>query len=78
MQADKTTNFYRVATATAEALIHKDITKEYKKADNKTVIEIKSEAKDLAKALGIVDRVFTTSPKQAYITLKYHRENLRN
>jgi hypothetical protein len=70
MKADKTTNFYKVDTAEVEDLIKKDITKEYKQADDKTVNEIKSEAKDLATKLWIADRIYTTSEKQAYITLR--------
>ena len=78
VQADKTTNFYKLDPKFAENLKLKNITKEYKKADAKVISDINKEAYDIAERLKIADRVYATSEKEAFVTLKDHKENFKN
>ena len=78
VQADKTTNFYKLDPKLAENLKERSITKEYKKADPKVMSDIKKEAVDIAEKLEIANRVYETSEKEAFVTLKDHKENFKN
>ena len=78
VHADKTTNFYKLEPKAAESLKEKSITKEYKKADIKVIKEINEEAKSIAINLKIADRVHVTSKKEAFISIKDHKDNFKN
>ena len=76
--ADKTRNMYEMDKDTHDKLLHENITKSYKKCDNNTYNEINREAKQKATSLGIQDRTTTLAKKQAFITMKDHKENFNN
>ena len=76
--ADKTTNFYKMKIETAEALVEKEIHKEYKKAKPDIVEKLNDEGKSIAMKLELEDRVFATSKQEAFQTLKDHKENFKN
>ena len=76
--ADKTTNFYKVEPQTAEALIKKEITKDYVKAEKVVIIKVTKEAQYIVKKLYIQDRVFATVKQEAFSTLKDHKPNFKN
>ena len=59
-------------------MIEKEINKEYKKAEEDIVKEVIEEAKGIASKLEIDDRVYATSHRQAFITLKDHKPNFQN
>ena len=63
---------------TAEAMIEKEVTKGYKKADTDTVKKLNEEDISIVKKLELEDRVFATSKLEAFHTLKDHKENFKN
>ena len=78
ISADKTSNHYKMPAQSYKSLLDKNIQKEYKKVDQKTVDKVNSKHKELVCKLDIEERVFETSEKQAYITLKDHKDNFNN
>ena len=75
--ADKTTNLYELEKTQCDKLLHSSITSTYKKADEKVIDDINLEVKELATSLNIEDRMECLA-KQAFITLKDHKENFKN
>ena len=59
--ADKSTNYYKADNETYEILLHRNITKDYKKADESVIDKIDKEDRDIAINLEIDDRVYKTS-----------------
>ena len=78
VKADKTTNFYKLDVPQYKRLLEANITKTYKKADKKQLSMMDEEAKAITKNLNIDDQVETTAMKEAFITLKDHKENFVN
>ena len=78
IKADKTTNFYKLEKAEYEEYMHRNVTKEYKKASDKDFEKVTQEDKALASKLDIDDRVYTTAKREAFITLKDHKPNYIN
>ena len=75
---DKSTNFYKLDAAKYNQLLNDNITKAYKKADENQLRKIDTEAKAITKKLRIDDRVEVTAQKEAFITLKDHKDNFAN
>ena len=59
-------------------LLKKNIQKEYKKAKDETVKDITKNHKEIVRNLEIEDRVFKTSEREAFLTLKDHKPNFQN
>ena len=59
-------------------LLNDNITKAYKKSDGNQLKTIDTEAKAITKRLKIDDRVEITAQKEAFITLKDHKDNFSN
>ena len=78
ISADKTSNHYKMSPNSYKSLLDKNIQKEYKKVDQKNVAKVNNKHKELVCKLDIEERVFETSEKQAYITLKDHKDNFNN
>ena len=78
VKADKTTNFYKLDVPNYRRLLEANITKTYKKADKKQLSIMDEEARIITKTLNIDDRVEKTAMKEAFITLKDHKENFVN
>ena len=76
--ADKTTNLYSMHKDQYKKLLHENVTKSYKKSDATVVTGINSEAADIAKSLKLEDKMECYAQKEAFITLKDHKENFRN
>lgn len=76
--ADKTSNFYKVEPADYSKLLDQNITKAYKKASADAVKGIHSVSKSIAAKLDIADRVDTMAEREAYVTLKDHKDNFAN
>jgi hypothetical protein len=76
--ADKTNNFYKMKAAAYSDLLHKNITKSYRKANPDSIISIEAEAKTIATKLALDDRINITAKREAFITLKDHKPNLDN
>ena len=73
--ADKTNNIYEMNSQEHDKFFKDNITKTYKKAPVKLEQSINLEAKNVAKKLNIDDRVEYLAKRQAFITLKDHKEN---
>ena len=76
--ADKTSNMYQVRTQTYNKLLKDNTTRAYKKVDRKEIENINKEAKKIAHDLKIGDRVEKMPEKDAFITLKDHKQNFMN
>ena len=76
--ADKTTNFYRLEPEMYENLLEKNIQKDYKKENESAVKKINLAHSKITKDLDINDRVFRTTERQAFVTLKDHKPNFSN
>ena len=78
LKADKTTNFYKMDKAEYEEYMHRNITKEYKKANQDDFDKVTKEDKAIASNLEIDDRVYSTSKREAFLTIKDHKPNYIN
>ena len=76
--ADKTNNFYKMDTSTYNNLLHKSITKTYKKISTETVLSIEEHSKCIADRMSLGDRINTTAEREAFITLKDLKPNFQN
>ena len=78
VSADKTTNFYRMSEASYNDLLHKNITKTYKKVSPTVASSIENKTKTLVEKLHLADRINITAKRDAFITLKDHKPNFAN
>ena len=76
--ADKTTNLYKISQNHHKELLMKNITKDYKKADKELPEKINKGDKDIATKLELDDRIYSTVERQAFITLKDHKDGFEN
>ena len=76
--ADKTQNYYQVSKDQYEKLLKENITKTYKKASPNTYDEINMDAKRISSDLDLDDRMETMAKREAFITLKDHKDNFAN
>ena len=76
--AEKTTNVYEVDKTTHDKLIMDSITSTYKKANTNTINTINNKAKNIATNLNIADRAERMAERQAFLTLKDHKDNFQN
>lgn len=76
--ADKTTNFYRLKSDQYKELLHRAVTKDYKETSEETTLSITRKDKSTANKLGLDDRIARTAEKEAFITLKDHKNNFHN
>ena len=76
--ADKTRNLYEMEKDQYEKLLRENITKNYKIAKKDAYNKINDEAKEIASDLNIEDRMETIAKKQAFVTLKDHKDNFQN
>ena len=59
-------------------LLHVNITKTYKKAENNQLKKIDEKAKTITEKLRIDDRVETTATREPFITFKDHKDNFES
>ena len=71
--ADKTTNRYLVPPNQYMKMLEKEIQKSYKKENQQNVKKVNVEHAKTAAELEISDRMFVTTPREAFITLKDQR-----
>ena len=76
--ADKTNNFYKVTPDAHKELLDKNITKEYKKVDDTVVKTLNKKDKEIAEELELDDRIYSITRRDAFITLKDHKDNFEN
>ena len=75
---DKTRNFYKMEKNSYKELLNNNITKEYKKVDSNVTDDISKGDKAAAERLEIDDRLYCTQRRDAFITLKDHKQNFIN
>ena len=78
MKADKTSNYYRISTDRHNKLLNENITQKYRKTNSEDVDMINKEPKMITTRLGIDDRVEQLAQRNAFITLKDHKQNFMN
>ncbi len=76
--ADKTRNIYETPLDTYNKLMHDNITKTYKHGSEGTISQIDDELKHISNNLGIGDRIEQMKKREAFISLKDHKENFEN
>ena len=76
--ADKTTNYYELDKDQHDKLLKNSITTTYKKANDNNIHDINNEARNIATELNIQDRAERMAERQAFITLKDHKDNFEN
>ena len=78
VSADKTSNMYKVSKDKYNTLMRENVTAHYEKTNRNTETSINLEARDITDDLDISDRVEPIASKNAYITIKDHKENFPN
>ena len=78
VSADKTTNLYKLPPVQYNKLLSSNITSTYTKQSSNAKSAIDTEARTIAEKLEIADRVEAFAKRDAYITLKDHKENFIN
>ena len=78
VSADKTSNFYPIEKGDYVKLHEKEVNKEYKKAHHQKVKKANNIHKKIVTDLEINDRVFETTKRESFITLKDHKPNFKN
>ena len=76
--ADKTNNFYELNNKDYDDLLQENIIKDYKKKDDEAFDADTKKERDIAAKLELEDRIYQTSKKQAFISLKDHKPNFVN
>ena len=76
--ADKSRNVYETEPARCKKLLSENITKSYKIENEEITDIINEELKDITNNLGIGNRVNVMAEKDAFITLKDHKENFQS
>ena len=75
--ADKTSNRYLVPPGKYLGLMDKEIQKSYKKETPEKVEAVNKEHAKTAEELEIADRMFSTVPREAFLTLKDHKQEFQ-
>ena len=75
---DKSTNYYKVGYKEYSKHLERDITTSYSKSERKDFNNVTKDDKRIAQDLGISERVFKTSERQAFLSYKDHKENFKN
>lgn len=78
VNADKTSNVYEVNKDTYNKLMTDNVTAHYVQTDKHTETSINTETKRITTELKISDRVEPIAHKNAYITVKDHKDNFPN
>ena len=78
VQADKTTNYYKLKKDEYQKLIEKNIHKDYKKTDQDAVKKVVQAEKTIANNIELEDRIEMIAKKEPFVTLKDHKDNFSN
>ena len=77
IEADKTSNKYKLPVPDYKELLNKDIHKDYKKAAPQDLRRATNHQKDIVKSYGLSERVMATQERPARATLKDHKDNFQ-
>ena len=78
VKADKTTDHYKSEPKEYMTLVHKNVTKGYKKADWNVPDAITSVDKKVAEKLGLDDRIEVSANRDPFLTMKDHKPDFMN
>jgi len=78
VKADKTTNHYKTEPKDYVTLVHKNVTKAYKKTNQNVPNVITSVDKKVAEKLGLDDRIEVSANRDSFITMKDHKPDFLN
>ena len=78
VSADKSRHVCKLGQSEYKNLLKEKITKTYQKSDRQKVNNVNSHAKRITEKLPISDRIEKLQEKEAYITMKDHKEDLPN
>ena len=73
--ADKTTNVYAMNPSSYDKLVKENVTKTYKKSNDKLVGELDAKSAKIAERLKLHERIEKLARKEAFVTLKDHKAN---
>ncbi len=76
--ADKSTNVYTTTVDNYNKLLHENVTKAYKIAEENVTDNINEELQSISNKLGISNRIDIMGQRNSYITLKDHKENFQS
>ena len=78
VNADKTSNKYLVAKENYKVMVKKAVTADFKIAKGHDVENANKEHQKIVKDLELTERVFKTTPRDAFITIKDHKDDFMN
>ena len=78
ISTDKSRNICKVSKASYERMMHKNVTKTYKKCNTNKPNSINFKAKQIASKLKVDDRVQKLDENETYLTIKDHKEGFTN
>ena len=78
IKADKSNKYYKMEVKQYSELHKRETEKEYKKSNEKEAKKVTQGDKKIAKKLDLDDRIFKTSNRESFLTLKDHKENFIN
>ena len=78
INADKSSNVYKMDKDTYKKYLRENVTEIYKKSNRDKVNKINTETKKIATKLKIDDRVQQFREAEAFITVKDHKDNFPN
>ena len=76
--ADKTTNFYVMEKSLHDKLLLNSISSSYKKVSGNIIHTINQDAQQIVTEMNIHDRAEQIAERQAFVTLKNHKDNFLN
>ena len=74
VNADKSSNIYKLSKDDYNKYMLENITKTYKKCNKTKVNQINYQAKTIIEKLGIIDRVEKIQESEAFVTIKDHKD----
>ena len=77
MFADKLRNIYECTPTDYEKILKDNVTKTYKIGSENMINDINSELQTISSDLSISDRIETMTRKEAFVTVKDHKENFK-
>ena len=78
IKADKSTNYYKMEGREYKELVEREIQKEYQKVNPTEIKKIENSQKSIVTNLELEDRVFATTQRQCFASLKDHKDNFFN
>ena len=76
--ADKSRNVYELEKPQYEKLLSENITKSYRKSNEQSISDVNQELNAITTKLDIGGGIESTARRQAFISLKDHKETLQN